>query len=411
MKIRFLSMCLLCIGTLFFFSCNDDDETAVKQTSVSLTFSDPEGLGNVQISGLAVTFTDMNTGKKTSFEDVKNNLLSCVLNEGLYDIYAEGDISYTVGEEVFNKKVRANTYQSVMISGETMPVELDLYLNDPTAGFVIAEIFFTGTTYPNGSQYTGDKYFVIYNNSDEVLYADGLAILESGLNTAMKRNCNPDIMAQAMPVQAVYAIPGNGTTYPVEPGKSLLICDNAIDHTETNPNSFDLRKADFEWYDVSTNPNFVDLNNPEVTDLDKIYCYTATIWGPHNQGLNSYAIGRLGVDKETYLSQYKYSYDYDLVVGENVYPMKGNCYQIPNEWIIDAVNLSIPATFEWTVTDRSLDVGWSYCALVMSDASRYNKSVRRKVLSSTPDGRKILQDTNNSTVDFIPRATPSLMEK
>lgn len=47
---------------------------------------------------------------------------------------------------------------------------------------------------------------------------------------------------------------------------------------------------------------------------------------------------------------------------------------------------------------------------VASDKNRYNKSVRRKVLSTTPDGRKILKDTNNSTEDFEAKATPSLKQ-
>ena len=65
----------------------------------------------------------------------------------------------------------------------------------------------------------------------------------------------------------MYAIPGNGKDYPVQPGKSLLICDKAIDHREANSNSFDLSNADFEWYDDSDkNP---DIDNPQVTNLDK----------------------------------------------------------------------------------------------------------------------------------------------
>ena len=64
-------------------------------------------------------------------------------------------------------------------------------------------------------QYSGDQYIKIYNNSDSVLYADGLVILESAFNTAQQYEYTPDIMSQAMAVQCVYVIPGNGKDYPV----------------------------------------------------------------------------------------------------------------------------------------------------------------------------------------------------
>ena len=54
----------------------------------------------------------------------------------------------------------------------------------------------------------------------------------------------------------------------------------------------------------------------------------------------------------------------------------------------------------WLVTAPSLDLGWTYCGSVDQDASRYGKSVRRKVASTTADGIVLLQDTNNSAADF-----------
>ena len=249
------------------------------------------------------------------------------------------------------------------------------------------------------------QYIKIYNNSDSVLYADGLVILESAFKTSQKYDYTPDIMSRAMAVQCVYAIPGNGKDYPVQPGKSLLICDKAIDHREANSNSFDLSNADFEWFDDSDkNP---DIDNPQVTNLDKIYSYTKTTWSLHNQGLCAYAIARLQVDKNTFLTDYTYKATYINVIGES---QDKNAYQVPNAWIIDAVNISNKAQYAWNVVDASLDMGFTYCGEVALDKNRYNKSVRRKVLSTTPDGRKILKDTNNSTEDFEAKATPSLKQ-
>lgn len=68
-----------------------------------------------------------------------------------------------------------------------------------------------------------------------------------------------------------------------------------------------------------------------------------------------------------------------MVIGGNTYPMSDDGYKIPNSWILDAVNCSIKSEFVWLVTSPSLDLGWTYCGTVDKDASRYGKSVRRKV--------------------------------
>ena len=81
--------------------------------------------------------------------------------------------------------------------------------------------------------------------------------------------------------------------------------------------------------------------------------------------------------------------------------------KIPNEWIVDAVNLSTEKGFEWLVTDTSLDSGYTYVTKDEEDKTRYGKSVRRKVLSEN-NGKPIFKDTNNSTEDFEILTTPTL---
>ena len=395
-KIFFSFIMLLSIAL---FACQEDE---VKQTNVTVNCNLPEEFTSAGLSDIEVTVKNISTGKTSSFtfSQSDGNTYSLTLIEGLYDFSLEGDMNSIVNEIQFVNKVKGYK-DAVEIIGSNAELTLDLFLSEKINNdFVIAEIFFTGTLTPEGKQYLGDSYFRIYNNSDQVLYADGLVIAESKFLTTAKRDYTPDIMSDAVAVDAIYRIPGSGTDYPVEPGKSILICDNAIDHRNANVNSFDLRTANFEWYDESTNPSVADIDNPAVANLEKIYCYTLTIWVPHNRGFNSYVLGRLGIDKETYLTDYTYFYDYNLVTNAGTFPMTGDAYKFPNEWVIDAVNLSIEAKFEWLLTHPSLDMGWSYCGKIDSDKTRYGKSVRRKVLSITDDGRKILKDTNNSSVDF-----------
>ena len=177
-----------------------------------------------------------------------------------------------------------------------------------------------------------------------------------------------------------------------------------MDHREANPNSFDLSGADFEWYDESSNPNFLDTDNPDVPNLDRWYTASLTVWALHNRGFRSYAIARMETSKEEFLANNLYTYNYELVVpGYDPFPMDGEAYKVPNEWIIDAVNLSISSMFQQICTDPSLDRGWTHCGEQDSDPNRYNKAVMRK---SDSQNKQILIDTNNSTEDFEADAVP-----
>lgn len=409
-SLYFFVVLSLAMGLL---SC-EDDKNQVPQVTVPITLTAPEGIEDAVISGVVVTMKNITTGKETelpanplSDRSAVSYDFTVTVDEGFYNITVEGDIIYTFHEQQVGSKVRAYKENvSLTQQGSGASLAMDGFLHneatEAAGGFVIAEIFFTGSQTPEGKQYNGDSYFRIYNNSADTLYADGLIIAESKFNTVKKYDYRPDLMSTDFAVNAMYKIPGNGKDHPVLPGESVLICDNAIDHTQANSNSFDLTKADYEWYDVSTNPNITDVNNPNVPDMEKIYASTLTIWSPHNRGFCSYVLARMedGVDKDTYLSEYTYHYEYDMVLPSGTYTMDGDCYRIPNKWVLDAVNCSIESNFLWLVTAPSLDLGWTHCGTVDMDKTRYGKSVRRKVASTAADGRKILKDTNNSTVDF-----------
>ncbi|WP_315822509.1 DUF4876 domain-containing protein [Paraflavitalea speifideaquila] len=277
---------------------------------------------------------------------------------------------------------------------------MPLFLYNATAKFVFKEIFFTGTVTPEGKAYNGDKYFILYNNSADTLYADRLLIAEAAFLTTTKRQYSPDIMAETFSAGSIVMIPGTGKDYPVYPGKQLVIANNAINHKAINANSMDLSKSDFE---LTLLPS-INVDNPQVTDLINV----TSAMTMHNRGFKTYVIARMPADMtvDGYKTQNTYQYSYLNTAG-NTTTLTG--YKISNSWVMDAVNLSVASIFEWILVAPSLDMGWSYCGKVDSDATRYNKAVRRKELSTNPDGRVILKDNNNSTVDFEPEVKPSLM--
>lgn len=415
MKTFRLFMILLCVTAIA--SCSSDDGPSVDTTPTDLKimFQLPDGYADdATLTDLSITLTDINTQRKTTFNGNAAEDLSITLKAvpgGYYRIDATGKLNYR-NTDLVGKQVDVLAYsEGIILTREAPIAALKLQVTsqpeaDPAdiayRGFVLGEIFCAGTANGQGSYYYADKYFVIYNNTDHVLYADSLVIAESDFLTTMKQEYTPDIMPTDMAVSAMYMIPGSGHDVPVQPGGKLLVVDNAVNHTVANPNSWDMTKADYEWYDESTNPQFTDIDNPNVPNLERIYSSTLTLWSPHSQGFKSYALARMHADRKTFLTDYMYDYTYHLVGQTGEADMTGSAYRLPNSWILDAVNMSVPALFQWIVTSPALDKGYTYCADFGWDDSRYGKSVRRKVKAM--DGiRAILQDTNNSTDDFEPR--------
>ncbi|MDE6297352.1 MAG: DUF4876 domain-containing protein, partial [Muribaculaceae bacterium] len=247
-------------------------------------------------------------------------------------------------------------------------------------------------------------------NTDHIVYADGITLFESKFITTEKYIFTPDIMEEAVTVQALYTIPGSGKEHPVNPGEYILLADVGIDHRTVNPNSFSLEHADWEWFDNSSSASNLDIDSPVVPNLDKWYCYTKSFWMLHNRGFKAFGIARIPIDKEIYLTDYRYSYDYEVVTEVGTFPMSQTAYKIPNEWVIDVVNCSVEAEWKWNVTSPALDMGYAFCGKIDKDKTRYFHAVRRKFLYLADNDRPVFSDTNNSSFDFNSHVVPSEIE-
>lgn len=362
-KVKYFALALLLTGGFAMTSCSDDD-VATTQVTVGLNISNTIG-DDLTVKTGTFTFTDISTGLETKI-DYSSTLTRAAaestlatLADGLYNVTFIGTATYTytetqvveneAGEEVtteVTKTAEVNVQgakQNVEVKGGAVSLDLTTYVQnqDEAGNFVIAEIFSAGTiNSETNKQYNGDQYIRIHNNSAETLYADGLIILESKFLTVTKWDYTPNIMDEAMTVQVIAMVPGSGKDYPVLPGESITICDNAMNHKEANPGSADLSNANFEWYTQSTSTSNPDIDNPDVPNLEMMYNYTKTVWVLAKQGNRSYAIGRLpeGMTSKQYLADYKYEYTYTLTTGNQSKVFDE--YKFPNSWIIDAVNMS-----------------------------------------------------------------------
>lgn len=431
-KVKYFAWALLLAGGFAMTACSDDD---VATTQVDMELNVINSIGDdLTVKTGTYTFTNISTGLETKIDHTSTLTRAATqsalatLTDGLYNVTFIGTASYSYKETqiITNEDGEEETVevtktadvdvqgakQNIEVKGGTVSLNLSVYVlnKDEKGDFVIAEVFAAGSlNEETNKQYNGDQYIRIHNNSSETLYADGLVLLESKFLTVTKNDYTPDIMEEAMTVQVIAMVPGNGTDYPVLPGESITICDNAINHKEANPGSADLSKADFEWYTQSTSTSNPDIDNPDVPNLDMMYNYTKTVWVLAKQGNKAYAIGRLptGMTSETYLADYKYEYTYTLPTGNQSKVFKE--YKFPNSWIIDAVNMSPKNKYVWNLTSMALDMGYTYIGVNSTIAENYGKAVVRRTAYTTEDGRKVLQDTNNSSVDFEPSVRATLL--
>lgn len=406
-----MSFCLVLFMMVSVSSCWDHVDEVMPQTQAAIQVVLPANVEGIQTIDETLKVTNLSTGKTSIYTDL--SYLS--LAEGLYDCVYSAHVTYLLdngdGETSEQKGHLTGKAENIELTGTSRSIPIETYLSVDKEDFIFEEIFFAGTRRSSGSSYIGDGYVKIYNNTDHVLYADGLALVEAKFNSTQYWQYTPDIRKDTMTVDAIYVIPGSGMEHPVQPGESLILCDVGIDHRMANPLSFDLSHADFEWYDESSSASNMDIDSPTVPNLDKWYSYTKSIFILHQQGYKAYALARIPEDKEMYLEKYHYTYDYVQQTAAGTFYMSGDAYKIPNSWIVDGVNLSVESERKWNTLPPSVDAGWTYCSKVKNDDSRFFRSVRRKLQYLNEDGTMHLQDTNNSSEDFNDTCIPSIVEQ
>lgn len=382
-------------------SCSSDDDfgNSVSQTGVLTMNFTGEGIATYKT--LDISIKEINTGAITEFTIQNTNAHSIELPFGSYNITVNGIVVSTDSEQI-NVGATAVTDIKVNATNITIPLLAKRFGND----FIIEEVFFTGVRTPDNKNYNSSRYFKITNNTDKVLFADQLIIGQSEFLTTDDKNPTPYYKNLSFAVKGVMVLPGNGNQYPIQPGDFFVIADNAIDHKQNTSTAYDLHNADFEF--PSTNPALGQVDNPSVPNADIIYSQTNfNMFLMHNRGFESYVLARFpaGENTGTFLQSQKYDYTYVNSAG-NV--TARSAYKIPNSWIVDGVNNSIPTDFVHTLTSASIDAGWTSVGSMNNDATRYGKSVRRKVIGKTSEGRNVYKDTNNSTLDFVKDSQPSL---
>jgi hypothetical protein len=422
---------ILFIITLFSLitqSCNNDsnEEEALKPLDLSLTIKYDGTFNNLITKKANVTIVNNETGNKyTSLSDDNGIVVFNKILPGTYSISAtkvmqSKEFADTFGYTPTESQINFNGSQSNLIVNSTTAITIVEMKTSKIGDFVIKQIYYGGSDTKKGAVFR-DQFIEIYNNSNTVQYADGLLIAQlygsySTTNYAytLQTGQYDWSKSQGMTIgnsantNYVYAsnilrIPGSGTKYPIEPGKSIVIAQNAINHKSNymdnsgnsisilNPElTVDLSNADFEsflgTYLGSTYQ--YDIQNPAVPDLDILY------WSNGNKdmildptGRQAYAILKMTDANFSELKKYKNP--------------KGDAplyLQIPNSELIDAVDVTkdLGSNYIPKKLPAEIDGGNTY----LTTGFYSSKSVIRKT-KTIISKRVILQDTNNSTHDFV----------
>ncbi len=412
---------------------------------IKTSYETDNGAYAFPLNGITVKLKELSTSAQLSQQTDNTGLaIFNSISPGTYNIDASITISKAQYENITGLTLdreevtfNASLSNKVLNSSTDNTIELKLLLGK-IGDWVLKQIYYAGSHTTNGASFR-DQFIEIYNNSNKVLYADSLYISQvAGSNTV-----SPDYstgffindgssfqgqwdwsksigvtngslaVTRYFYAKTIFRIPGNGTTYPVQPGASIVIAATAVNHkapyTSTTGTTIsindpsltvDLSHADFEVYlgNVISNPLNSDIDNPNVPNLQVI----------DRGGNRDLVLDNPGRDA---IVIYKTSSFFPLAneTGTAAYPRYPDptvasitssttlYYRIPNDVVIDAVQIQhiTPASRVPRKLSGSLDAG----ASAVPGGQYSSQSIIRKT-ATTVSGRRILKDTNNSTEDF-----------
>lgn len=421
---------ILFIG-LILGSCKKDKSTGIQPVDlkVKVSYAIETSGYTLPVHGISVKIKNVNTGTIQSLNANEIGLITfSQIAAGTYDIDATIRITAdnytkltgipTATDITFNASAK-NKQINVGFAEEIELALVSGQIND----WVIKQVYYAGSHRVDGATFR-DQFIEIYNNSDQVLYADGLSFAElvgivdlpatkyhvlgskqMDWSKSVNMPGNIDANNDYVYARALFTLPGTGQQYPVQPGKSIVIAQTALNHkapftdnngkqvTVLNPSlTIDLSGADFEAYYGSF------LTKPFASDVDtavpnlEVVSYIGNDMILDNLGRYAYAL--LKADANTKLSNLP-EYNYPTLAEPTSTSAKYR--QIPNRLILDAVEVqpTLPADRIPKKLNPSLDAGFAFVP-----AGAYtSQSIIRKT-EKTVNGRILLKDTNNSTEDF-----------
>lgn len=396
---KILAIAAAMAGCVFAASCDKTEEIkAVPEVKVHVTL--PTDFPSAAAYTGEVILTDRTTGESQKTNAVAGTATFTKVPYGIYSVSAAQVLTSAefkalapeLGKSVTSDVALNSNTLAITLTAEsdvTVPFNVNMTWNIASS-LLISRIYNFGTLNLASKAYSNDKFIEIYNNSAETQYIDGLGIAEV-YPSAVGQSAFTDVTSgENVYIITAAMFPGSGKDYPVEPGKSIVLAQNAMNHINADviTNTADLSGADFECYVEGATSQF-PADNAKVPNMKTVFTYNQYLRFFVTNGA-IYALFKMSeADLEACPKE--------MVPGSDAYGAAYAtwCKKIPASCVIDGVDL-IREGYESRGGRHFPD------AIDASNAVINQKNITlRKILYVTEDGRAVLQDTNNSANDFV----------
>ncbi len=390
---------LLYIMILVFVGCDVYETPSTYSFSVTAYYPAEINNGAV-ISDVEILTRNVQTGREFVQKTNGNGSATFSVRGGNYDIVISFSEEHEIEIEGYlvKKTLLFNgslTGEAILENGNKLDVNTEYsVLNE---GFVIKQLYTSGSRTPLGKSYGAAKFVEIFNNSDEVLYSDGLCFGVVHKTTTYEPTPwvdeNGDLLPRIPLWSFVAIVPGSGEEHPIQPGESFVIALSGLNHRDDpngNPNSIDLSGSAWEFY--VEDGKYIDVPAVPNILMQRITRGSAMIFDVRGQVVILFRLP--SDDLETIFTN---TDNYMVEPGGSF-----NCFMVPRGWVIDGIdNLRLDDRGAYKRLPNSIDVGY-----IQHKGSYQKVAIKRKV-KEVIDGRTVYEDTNNSTNDFLTNQEPT----
>jgi len=247
-----------------------------------------------------------------------------------------------------------------------------------------------------------DQFIEVFNNSNRVIYLDSLII--GSLQTANSLPHNPwnNLAGKVAFHMSMWMVPGNGTCHPLQPGQGAVFAPEAVDHGAYPRNALaglELNRAHFAMFNAQQHTQGT-APAPGVITLDMISSPSGNRWA---MSVHSPAIVIARIPN-FYENWYSIIHEFHLLTPGSTSQTRH--WTIREEWIIDGVDITTPATGLAATkrVPRHIDAS----VVWLNRGNGVGDALTRR-LDRIENGRRIYQVTGSSNRDFITaRPNPNL---
>ena len=341
-------------------------------------------------TNLEAVFNNFSEGIETVVKVGSDGVAMAEVIPGVYNITVRSTQKYDGKSYILNGLAQNVTLtEDVTTVSDKYAITIQPLLGSPLC---FREMYYAGS--PGG--YFRDQFYEIYNNGEEVVYLDHICLahlVPEYATTALPEWPAEDDVNKFAHAVTLWQIQGDGDDYPLQPGESVILAQEAADHTkiETWAGFGLVDTSRVEWECWSGNEQRI---NPEVPDLPYVFW---SGWIMTMQWLTSVDGSAMALYQPGQNLEFGSDYWQEGVTTSAMVGQGGQQYvRIPVGDIYDAVEcIPTSADLDMKRIPGILDSG------ATSVDGYYNgKSVSRKVVDYREDGTPIFQDTNNSTDDF-----------